>query len=302
MSKKVQILMSSYNGEKFIRKQLDSIVGQDYEVSLLIRDDGSTDRTVDIIKEYCEKYDFIRLVEGQNIGVIKSFFELIRLSDDDMDYYSMADQDDIWFKDKIGRAVNVLDGMSKDKPCLYCGAQTLIDGEDNILQVKMLDVKFRPGFGNSLVENIATGCTCVINKALRDLAATYEPEHTIMHDWWLYMLASSMGEVYYDEKPVMYYRQHGNNTMGSRTNYIEEFKERFKRFSSNRGKLYNQMVSFSEKYMRSLSKNDAETLKIILNYRKDLGCRIWCIFSRKVYRQRMLDNLIFKILFFTDHI
>ena len=73
MSKKVQILMSSYNGEKFIRKQLDSIVGQDYEVSLLIRDDGSTDGTVDIIKEYCEKYNFIRLVEGQNIGVIKSF-------------------------------------------------------------------------------------------------------------------------------------------------------------------------------------------------------------------------------------
>ena len=77
MNKKVQILMSTYNGERFIRKQLESIVAQDMPVSLLIRDDGSTDSTIDIIKEYQCKYDFISLVEAENVGVIKSFFELL---------------------------------------------------------------------------------------------------------------------------------------------------------------------------------------------------------------------------------
>ena len=300
MEKKVQILMSTYNGEKFIRKQLDSIVKQDYKISLLIRDDGSRDSTVEIIKEYQQKYDFIKLVEGVNMGVVKSFFELIRISDSDADYYSFADQDDIWFEGKISRAVKKLEKMDEKKPCLYCARQTLIDGDDKILRVKMKEVHIRPGFGNAIVENIATGCTCVINKRLRDLAAAYEPEYTIMHDWWLYMLASNMGEVYFDNKPQMYYRQHGSNTMGSRTNYIEEFRERVKRFSANKGKLYRQLAAFNKRY-----KIDGENKKIVnmvLGYRKSLKTRFRCILSRKIYRQRKLDNFIFKVLFLTNHI
>lgn len=300
MDKKVQILMSTYNGERFIRKQLDSIVDQDYEISLLIRDDGSSDSTVKIIKEYQERYTYITLVEGVNIGVVKSFFELIRLSDSGADYYSFADQDDIWFTDKISRAVNKLREMNAEKPCLYCSRQTLIDGEDNVLNVKMKEVHIRPGFGNAIVENIATGCTCVINKKLRDIAASYEPDYTVMHDWWLYMLAAYMGEIYFDEVPCMYYRQHGSNAMGSRTNYIEEFKERVKRFSANNNKLYRQLVSFNERY--SSDGENKEIVDMVLGYRKSLRDRIRCIMSRKIYRQRKLDNFIFKVLFMTNHI
>lgn len=300
MDKKIQILMSTYNGEKFIRKQLDSIVNQDCKISLLIRDDGSTDSTIDIINEYMHKYDFITLVEGTNKGVVKSFFELIRISDSDADYYSFADQDDIWFGGKISRAVKKLEKMNERKPCLYCSRQTLIDSDDKILAVKMKDVHIRPGFGNAIVENIATGCTCVINKKLRDLAAGYEPEYTIMHDWWLYMLASYMGEVYFDNRPQMYYRQHGSNTMGSRTNYIDEFRERVKRFSSNKNKLYRQLVSFNKKYGRD--DENRPIVDMVLGYKKDMGKRIKCITSGKIYRQRKIDNLIFKILFLTNHI
>lgn len=300
MGKKVQILMSTYNGEKFIRKQLDSIVNQDYEISLLIRDDGSADSTVNIIKEYQEKYDYITLCEGVNIGVVKSFFELIRMSDKDADYYSFADQDDIWFKDKISRAVSRLDRMDGKKPCLYCSRQTLIDREDNILNVSMREVNIRPGFGNAIVENIATGCTCVFNRALRDAAASYEPEYTVMHDWWLYMLASYMGEVYFDKKPCMYYRQHGGNTMGSRTNYLDEFKERVRRFSSNKSKLYRQLVSFNKRY--ALEGEDKDIVDMVLGYKRSPAKRIRCVMSKKIYRQRKLDNFIFKMLFMTNHI
>lgn len=300
MDKKVQILMSTYNGERFIRKQLDSIVNQDYEISLLIRDDGSSDSTVKIIKEYQERYSYITLVEGVNIGVVKSFFELLRNSDPEADYYSLADQDDIWFTDKISRAVRKLGEMDNKKPCLYCARQTLIDCDDNILDVKMKEVHIRPGFGNAIVENIATGCTCVINKKLRDIAASYEPEYTVMHDWWLYMLAAYMGEIYFDDAPCMYYRQHGSNTMGSRTNYIEEFKERVKRFSANKNKLYRQLAAFNERY--SLDGENKEIVDMVLGHKKSLRNRVRCIVSKKIYRQRKLDNFIFKVLFMTDHI
>lgn len=304
MEKKVQILMSTYNGERFIRKQLDSIVNQDYPVSLLIRDDGSSDSTVEIIREYIDKYDNISLVEGRNIGVIASFFTLFGMADKEADYYSMADQDDIWFSDKISRAVSRLEKMNNSVPCLYCAAQTLIDADDNELEVKMLEVKISPGFGNSIVENIATGCTCVINRKLLALAADYTPAYTIMHDWWLYMIASYMGEVYFDDESVMYYRQHGNNTMGSRTNYIEEFRERITRFSSNKGKLFRQMASF-EDYFCKKSDEDNENndiIRMVMGYRQSMSCRIKCILSKKIYRQRLADNIIFKLLFLTNHI
>lgn len=301
MSKnKVQILMSTYNGERFIEKQLDSIVNQDYEVSLLIRDDGSSDSTIDIIRKYEEKYKWISHFEGTNIGVIHSFFELVRMADKDADFFAFADQDDIWFKDKISSAVKKVSKMSSVKPVLYCAAQTLIDAKDNVMDVKMLDVHFRPGFGNAIVENIATGCTCMINGVMLEKLAAYEPEYTIMHDWWMYLIAEAMGEFYYDKTPRMYYRQHGNNTMGSRTNYVDEFKERFSRFSGNKGKLYRQMEAFNRAY--HLDGDNADILHMVMSYKKSFGARLHCIFSKKIYRQRKLDNLIFKILFLMNHI
>ncbi len=301
MSKRIQILMSSYNGEEYIRKQLDSIINQDTEVSLLIRDDGSSDSTIDIIREYTEKYNFIKLVAGNNLGVIKSFFELFRLADNDADYFALCDQDDIWFPDKMRRAAAALDSLSSDKPLLYAAEQTLIDAEDNVLSVSMLKVNKRPGFGNSVVENIATGCTCMFNKRMLELLRGYEPDYTVMHDWWIYMLAASMGEVYYDTEPCMYYRQHGNNTMGSRTSYAEEFKERFSRFFGNKGKLYRQIVSFENAHF-DLTGENKEIVDMLLGYKKKFANRIKCIFSKKIYRQRVSDNIIFKLLFFTNHI
>lgn len=302
MSKiKVQILMSTYNGEKYIKKQLDSIMKQDIPVSLYIRDDGSSDKTVDIIKEYESRYDNISHTEGKNIGVVKSFFELFKEVSDDADYIALADQDDIWFTDKVRRAVKALLKNKQDKPLLYCAEQTLIDADDNELKVNMMTVHKRPGFGNAVVENIATGCTCVFNRSMLMLLKAYQPEYTIMHDWWIYMLATSMGEVIYDEKPCMYYRQHGNNTMGSRTNYIEEFKERVKRYSANYGKLYRQLECF-DKAGYKISNENKYIADMVLSYKKSFAMRLKCIFSNKIYRQRMLDNIIFKMLFFTNHI
>ena len=110
--KKVAIIMSTYNGEPFIRQQLDSILNQTYKnIELVVRDDGSKDKTVEIIKEYQEKYENIKFFQGENLGFVKSFFELLKLTE--ADYYSYADQDDIWIENKIEPAVNSLNKLDE---------------------------------------------------------------------------------------------------------------------------------------------------------------------------------------------
>ena len=113
MMKTVQILLSSYNGDKYINRQIDSILCQkDVEVHLLIRDDGSTDQTRQIIKKYEKKYPFnIKVVLGENIGWKKSFFTLLKLAGD-YDYYAFADQDDYWYEDKEISAIDVMESDS----------------------------------------------------------------------------------------------------------------------------------------------------------------------------------------------
>ena len=107
---KVQILMSTYYGEKYLREQLDSIIKQTYPlINILIRDDGSSDGTLSILKEYAGKYDHVTYYEGENIGVIQSFLQLLKESDANVNYYAFADQDDVWLPEKIVRAVEKLE-------------------------------------------------------------------------------------------------------------------------------------------------------------------------------------------------
>lgn len=118
-SKKVVILMSTYNGEKYIEEQLESLLNQTYsDIKIFIRDDGSKDRTKEIIKQFLQKSKNIFLIEGENIGFINSFFELLNISDT-ADYYAYCDQDDVWMEDKIERAVKFLEKSDSNKPVLY---------------------------------------------------------------------------------------------------------------------------------------------------------------------------------------
>ena len=122
--KKVQILMSTYNGEDYIREQLDSILAQSYpDVDILIRDDGSKDDTFVILKEYEERHSNIKAFQGENLGINKSFFELLKKSQGD--YIGFCDQDDYWLPEKIEKAVQQLERMTG--PALYCGAKTLVN-------------------------------------------------------------------------------------------------------------------------------------------------------------------------------
>jgi glycosyltransferase involved in cell wall biosynthesis len=294
--KLIQILLSTYNGEKYIKEQLDSIIKQDYQnITILIRDDGSTDRTVDIIKEYAKQYNNITFYQGHNIGVKKSFFDLVKNSDMTADYFMFSDQDDVWKNNKISGAVEKLELMQQDIPLLYCGRTTLVNEELVPIKSTIKKYKIIPGFGNALVENICTGCTMAVNRKLIQLVKTHIPEFTVMHDWWFYLTASCYGKVYYDDETYILYRQHTDNIVGIRSSYREEFKKRLNNYKGNRGKISDQLSEFLRLYQ--IDKEKQMLLMDIIKAKYKFMSRLNLLFTDKIYRQRKLDNLIFKLLF-----
>lgn len=232
--KTVQVLMSTYNGEKYLREQLESILGQTYPcIKVLIRDDGSTDGTVEILKEYKRKYNNVTYYKEENIGVIQSFLKLLRDSDDCVEYYAFADQDDVWLPEKISRAVQMIEEKHSEKPVLYCSDTYITDEKLNI--IKKEDKNPRPSFGNALVQNVCTGCTAVMNRELRDIINETRPVDIVMYDWWFYLSATLYGEVIYDQDAYIYYRQHENNEWGVKTRKRDVIKYRLKQLLKKRG-------------------------------------------------------------------
>lgn len=315
---KLQILLSSYNGKKYLRKQLDSIIRQDCEqkgiaeFSILIRDDGSSDGTQSILEEYSRKYaGKIKWYQGSNKGVIKSFFDLMANADD-ADYYALADQDDYWFSTKMSVGIEKLKQMSTKQtinktaekiPLLYCCRPTLVDKKLNVIKLNVDNPEMKPSFGNALIENIVTGCTTVFNNKLRQMVISELPRFTTMHDRWMYLIATCFGKIYYDETSYMLYRQHGDNAVGKNTEKFAEFRYRIKKFKKDSTSSSRQAVEFMrifnnefKKSTRRSVKYNEKLLKLFIYGKKHSSIRRKLLNTRKLYRQRNLDNLIFKVL------
>lgn len=297
--KKVQVLMSTYNGEKYLEEQLNSILKQSYpEISLLIRDDGSSDRTLEILERYAKKYENIEYYSGKNIGVVKSFFDVMRMADREKDYFAFADQDDVWLPDKIKRAVKLLDKKSESVTCpmLYCSKTTIVNEKLEKIDIKFRKYEIKPAFGNALVENIATGCTEVFNRELLEMVVRKIPtKNIVMHDWWLYLSAAAFGSVIYDKKSNILYRQHRNNEIGMQTTRYGEFLTRKKNFKRSKGAIHRQAIEFRHIYGKEYQEN--ELTDIVADYQKNWNYHWKVVTSNKIYRQGKLDDLIFRVLF-----
>lgn len=206
------VLISTYNGEKFVRQQIASILEQIPEDTLiLIRDDGSTDNTIHEIKKINDAR--ISIEEGKNIGFGPSFMRLIQACPESIDIIMLADQDDVWLPDKYSNAVAEIK-CKNNAPMLICTTQRLTD--ENLYPLEDTRTWPRePSFENALAENIVTGCTaCFNNAALRILKKNNEPEKLYFHDWWIYLVISALGEVKSLSNPSLLYRQHQNNVIG----------------------------------------------------------------------------------------
>lgn len=299
--KKVQVLLSAYNGEKYISQQIESILRQkQVQISLLVRDDGSKDLTWKVLSGYAAVYQNIRIYAGKNIGTQRSYFDLLIHADTDMDYYAFSDQDDVWHPRKLQRAVEALSGLTASQPLLYAG--NVVWACEDLQTKKRFHRRIRnnPSFGNALVENICMGCTEVFNKSLMELARTHPPHCEILHDWWLYMTASCFGRVYFDEGAYILYRQHGQNQVGMRNTHWKRWKHRIKNFRRLRGLLSDQAADFAFVYQDVLEKN--RELELVAGYKNDGRKKRSVLMENAIYRQNLLDQWIYKILFAINYI
>ncbi|CAM2876264.1 rhamnosyltransferase [Streptococcus acidominimus] len=217
---KVNIVMSTYNGEKYLADQINSIQKQTFkDWHLFIRDDGSSDNTPSIIREIAQKdsrVHFINDGQDENYGVIKSFYHLVKHTS--ADYYFFSDQDDVWLPEKMEVTLKRAQNEASNTPLLVYTDLTVVNENLEVLQESM--IKAQSHHANTelvqeLTENTVTGGTMMINKALADKWQVYED--LLMHDWYLALLAAAFGKLVYIDKPTQLYRQHDTNVLGART-------------------------------------------------------------------------------------
>lgn len=220
---KIAILMATYNGEKYICQQIDSILSQtckDWE--LYIHDDGSTDNTIAALESYVEKYpNKIHLIDGKSTGGAKyNFFYLF--GQVEAPYYMTCDQDDVWLDKKIGLTYDKMLTIETkaDVPCLVYTELRVVDSELNTIADTMsgyqsLDCHKRT-INQFILQNSVTGCTMMVNRALRDkMLRITDIDNTIMHDWWAALVAAQFGKTAFIDEPTILYRQHGDNSLGA---------------------------------------------------------------------------------------
>lgn len=287
---KVQVLMSTYNGEKYLKQQLDSIFSQrGVDIHLLVRDDGSKDKTLDILNDYKNKHSNMDVIKGKNVGACHSFFELINKSGS-YKFYSFADQDDVWDIDKLEIAVNSL--KNKDIPAVYSSNTRLVDAELNIIKNENDNPKCT--LGSAMIKNYCTGCTMVFNNHLMSNLKNKTPNYAPMHDWWINLVCLAIGGIsIYDIKPHINYRQHGNNVLGAESNVLKKAKKRFYKFIN---KPYHRDIMSKELYNMYVDDLNNQS-KEILNTIKTKKNRIFKIIKNKEIRTNdFLTNLLFMIL------
>ncbi len=221
----IDILLSTYNGELYLREQLDSILAQSCtDWTLLVRDDGSTDGTLKIINDYSARFpDRIKVISDSlgNLGVTKSFGTLLEASKSE--YVMFSDQDDYWLKDKISISMDAMHKLEEkyaQMPLLVHTDLSVADSNLNIINKSLRE------YSNLPVEilesspcffplsNPVTGCTALFNAKVRDMSLPFT-EKTEMHDVWVGLVAVKNGKLLYVKQPTILYRQHGHNVCGA---------------------------------------------------------------------------------------
>ena len=297
--RKVAVLLSTYNGAKYIEEFLTSLRLQEFEnITLIIRDDGSSDSTLQLIDKNKGNFKLNVLPSDKNLGSARSFLLLLNETGGDFDYYSFADLDDVWLPGKISRAVDKLEAMSPEVPALYCSGIEFVDKD--LTHLKWYSVPRKVGFGNALVENVATGCTIVINNAARKLIVSKLPENCLMHDWWFYLVVSCFGHIYWDDYSGIMYRQHDNNSVGAATSFWNDIGRRLRRFmKGDRSGVFSlcaQAATFYSLFGADLSEERKDIIERIIRGKASLFHRIQLFFSKRIWRQRPVDDLIMRIV------
>ncbi|MCB1156535.1 MAG: glycosyltransferase family 2 protein [Leptospiraceae bacterium] len=271
---KVSILLSTYNSERYLKEQLSSIINQTYaDWNLLIRDDGSTDSTLEIIKSFNE-LRFKVLEVGPNLGTIRSFSRLLEL-DTDSDYFFFCDHDDIWNEKKVEYQLLEMIKIEKEKgsdyPILIHSDLTLVDENNTIIADSMWSYgKFFPhrkSVPQLIVQGTVTGCTIIGNRALHSKIFPI-PNTVLMHDWWASIIASLFGCIISENKTTIFYRLHSTNQIGTQKSSILQTWNRITKPDKFIKYFYGTFMQAEEVYNRfqiNLNKQQKEIFLVYIN-------------------------------------
>jgi len=280
-----------------LREQIESVLQQRLASTfLLVRDDGSTDGTADLLREYAANPK-VGVIFGENVGIVGSFFELLKAAPKAF-LYAFCDQDDWWDPGKLERAAGMLERFHGQGPAgVHCGYAVT----DESLRIQYYSRGPGRGysFENALVQNIITGCTLCINSHAREKVVGCLPNTNavVMHDWWLYLVLSSMGHISYDPQVGVLYRQHGGNVVGAarRGALLMQRLGRVAR-GGRAGVLGRQAAEFLKCFGPCLSNSQRTSIERLLlvleeknSYRRVVGT-----LQSNVYRQSHLETVILK--------
>lgn len=293
---KVDILLATYNGGEYITEQIDSILNQTHkEFRLLISDDGSTDETREILNKYKQKDNRIEVfMQEKNLGVVKNFEFLLKKVE--AKYYMFSDQDDIWKETKIEKSLTkIKEGFDLVYSDLEVVDENLNVIYDSYWKLKGISNKIKKynNFESLYLNNFVTGCTVISKKELiNSFLPLPNTSKFVLHDYWISLIISQNGKIAYVEEPLIKYRQHKNNKVGSkkksdelktideiRNLFIQVKKEHFKVFIENEDK-------FKSEEIKQLNKKALQYYEM-LETKKNVNFKGWVLFF-KLYKYEEL--------------
>ena len=291
----VAILMCTKDGAAFLGQQLESIADQTHtNWRLFVSDDGSTDATREILKRFAATHRQPTTIRnGPGKGACANFLSLAIDPRIDADYFAFSDQDDIWHEDKIRRALTWLAAVPADVPGLYCGRTELMSVDKRSYGFSPVFTR-PPAFRNALVQSLGGGNTMVFNRATKKLLELAGTLDVVLHDWWLYQLVSAAdGGVHYDPQPMLKYRQHPDNLIGSNLGWRARFV-RLRMMLNGRFRDWNAMniAALRRLPAQLMRTGNREVLELFAKARSaSLLKRLDYLRQSGVYRQTLLGNI-----------
>lgn len=265
--KKIAVLLSAYNGDKYIEEQIASIYHQKYtDFQLYVRDDGSKKEFVELLKKLQLKYGF-ELITGENMGFLKSFMFLLDYAEG-AELYAFADQDDIWLEDKLQNAVSWFEQDKENKtPRLYHSAYDIIDDRHNVAGHFYFPNEGYD-FRRSITENHYSGFAMVINAKLREYMLKGDCDQIGYHDWWAAMIVQAFGQGWSDDRVTALHRVHGDNVtafnMKTRLQWL-------KKSLLEESELHKRAVEFERCYKEELTPENRKIIQLFSARRYNLG-------------------------------
>lgn len=291
---KVVVIMSAYNGERSILRQINSILNQKgvAKICCYIRDDGSTDKTYDLVCNHFPNSDSVIIQRGSNIGWEKSFMMALKEAPS-ADYYAFSDQDDIWMENKVKAGIDFLKLSDNKKPLLYHCNKFSVNENLKPLSHQVRRTPRPLNHQNAMVQEYAQGCSIIINNKARDLVTSYLPKKKIAHDFWCGLICYLFGEIIYDEGKHFYHISYGNNASGE-GHMLNSWLGRLKKLVYDEEAYYSPWQDLLEGYENILSENDRRFCQRLMNYKHSMREKLHLLLSPKFIRDSFFGTISLK--------